>query len=77
MQHKNDNGLTYRKMTEEILVVLRKYDENAQLCHESIEDYAKSKKEPRDSIVSSAIAEYLGTTTKEFLTSLRACKKAG
>lgn len=77
MQYRNNNGLTYRKMARQITSILHKNGENIKVSHESIEDYAKSNKEPRDNEVSNAIAEYIGTTTKDFLASLRACKKAG
>ena len=77
MQYRNNNGLTYRKMARQITTILRKSGEKLQVSHESVEDYAKSNKEPREDIVSKAIAEYIGTTTKDFLAILRACKKAG
>lgn len=77
MQYKNDTGVTYRKLTRKINSVLRTKNTNIQVLHESVEDYAKSQKQPRNEEVSEAIAELIGCTTKEFLDSLRTCKKAG
>ena len=77
MQYRNNNGLTYRKMARQINTILRKNGKSTQVSHESVEDYAKSQKTPTRDEVSTAIAEYIGTTTKDFLASLRACEKAG
>lgn len=77
MQYKNNTGCTYRKMARNINRLLSTKDTNIRVLHESVEDYAKSKKQPRYDEVSDAIAEMIGCTTKEFLASLRACKKAG
>lgn len=77
MQYKNNTGMTYRKMTRKICSILRANNAPMEVLRESVEDYAKSKKQPRYDEVSDAIAELIGCTTKEFLASLRACKKAG
>lgn len=77
MQFKNDNGYTYRKLAKKINKILFTNNENIKVSHESVEDYAKSNNEPKRDEVTSAIAQMIGTTPKEFLESLRLNKKVG
>lgn len=77
MQYRNDIGCTYRKLARKINNILYRNGSNISISHESAEDYAKSQKQPRYEEVSEAIAELIGCTTKEFLASLRTCRKAG
>lgn len=77
MQFKNDNGYTYRKLAQKVNAILHNNNETLQVSHESIEDYAKSKSKPSRDEVTTAIAQLLHVTTKEFLDSLKTAKKVG
>ncbi len=78
MQYRNNSGCTYRTLARKINTILIKNGSDLRVSHESVEDYAKSKKiRPRYEEISDAIAQLIGCTTKEFLASLRSCKKAG